>query len=59
MKVKIITGVAAVILGLATTAALAQTQSPIGQYDAGSASAPKGPIGQYDMGGATAKKSTE
>ena len=53
----VITGVAAIGLAM-TMPAFAQTpqNSPIGQYNQGSAAAQKGPVGQYDMGGATAQK---
>ena len=53
----VITGVAAIGLAM-TMPAFAQTpqNSPIGQYNQGSAAAPKGPVGQYDMGGAAAQK---
>jgi hypothetical protein len=57
MSTKMISGVAAAALVLSATAALAQTQTgPIGQYNQGSASAPKGPIGQYDQGSASTPK---
>ena len=53
----VITGVAAIGLAMTMPAfAQAPQNSPIGQYNQGSASAPKGPVGQYGMGGAAAQK---